>query len=266
MSLLPFEVYLPSHFLIQHFPFPLGPGTTTSIVFFSLSLSVACIFHSVSLLAQILLPVTCSSLLNLRKPFFKPTTHWKYHLILLLPFPGLPLFALQHPRFMLPLLTARSHWTWPVSGIDTVGTLFCLKLPALLVPGKCSSLCISPTFLAIPCQPFMSVRKGWWSVGLSSDCLLSSHCSSSHCSPRVQSHRISSQLPVHVAISCYSLNISTGVSRLPRFIFSEVRLLLLLLHIYFSPGHSYLGIDISVEAVTRDNTCTRCVLHMTVTK
>ena len=99
-----------------------------------------------------------------------------------------------------------------------MGTLFCLKLPALLVPGKCSSLGISPTFLAIPCQPFMRVRKGWWSVGLSSDCLLSSHCSSSHCSPRVQSHRISSQLPVHVAISCYSLNISTGVSRLPRFI------------------------------------------------
>lgn len=147
-----------------------------------------------------------------------------------------------------------------------MGTLFCLKLPALLVPGKCSSLGISPTFLAIPCQPFMCVRKGWWSVGLSSDCLLSSHCSSSHCSPRVQSHRISSQLPVHVAISCYSLNISTGVSRLPRFIFSEVSLLLLLLLIYFSPGHSYLGIDISVEAVTRDNTCTRCVLHMTVTK
>lgn len=89
MSLLPFEVYLPSHFLIQHFPFPLGPGTTTSIVFFFLSLSVARIFHSVSLLAQILLPVTCSSLLNLTKPFFKPTTHWKYHLILLLPFPGI---------------------------------------------------------------------------------------------------------------------------------------------------------------------------------
>lgn len=57
--------------------------------FFFLSLSVACIFHTLSLLVQFLLPVTCSSLLNPMKPFFKPTTHWKYHLILLLPFPGI---------------------------------------------------------------------------------------------------------------------------------------------------------------------------------
>ena len=94
-------------------------------------------------------------------------------------------------------------------------TISYLKLPALLVPGTCFSLGISPTFLTIPCQPFMHIRKGWWSIGLSLDCLLSSHCSFSHSSPRVQSHRISSQLPIHVAISCYSLNISTGVSRLP---------------------------------------------------
>lgn len=57
--------------------------------FLSLSLSVACIFHSVTLLAQFLLLVTCSCLLNL-KPFFKPITHWEYHLFYPPPpFPGI---------------------------------------------------------------------------------------------------------------------------------------------------------------------------------
>lgn len=245
--------------------------------FFFFSLSLCCLHFSHSLFTG-----SVSTACNLLKSFESYETLLQTHNPLKIPpystppfsrhplykvcFYFLPLFALQHPQFMLPPLIARSQWSWPVSGIDTADTLSYLKLPALLVPGTCFSLGISPTFLTIPCQPFTRIRKGWWSIGLSLDCLLSLHCSFSHCSPGVQSHRLSSQLPIHVAISCYSLNISTGVSRLPRFIFSEVRLLLFLLHIYFSPGHSYLGIDISTEAVTRDNTCTRCVPHVAVTK
>ena len=64
----------------------------------SLSLSVACIFHSLSLLAQFLLPVTCSSLLNLMKPFFKPTTHWNTTLF----YSSLFQASSLHGLFLLP--------------------------------------------------------------------------------------------------------------------------------------------------------------------
>lgn len=204
MSLLLFEVYLPSHFLIQHFPFPLGPRTT-SIFFFSLS--VCCLhFFTLSLYCQFLLPVTCSCLLNL-KPFFKPITHWEYHLVL--PPPPLPGILFTRSVFT----SFASHWssTSPIYAstpnrqisldltcfwIDTVDTLFYVKLPALSVPGTCFSHGISPTFLTIPCQPFVCVQKGWWSIGLSLGRLLSSHCSFSHCSPCVPSLKLSSQVRV----------------------------------------------------------------------
>lgn len=75
------------------------------------------------------------------------------------------LFALQHPQIMLLFIFTRSH-EMAISGIFTVGALFYLKLPALLISETSFSPGIPSAFLTIPCQPFMPIPKWWWSIGI----------------------------------------------------------------------------------------------------